>query len=200
VEHWALVYHWAEVALGVAVMVVAIPRIRALVYQAPIESKPFFAELEKLLASDRERAKRLARAAEPAWAGRAALLGMTESSSREMQAFLDDLAFEAQRSLTALRALGRLASAAGLLGAVFSILWMLEGDHGILRLAAGRVEAIALEDAIISVALGMSISMFAISVRRMLVRQGTRLLRDSERAIEIVLAARERELDAPPVV
>jgi hypothetical protein len=201
VDHWATFYHAAEVVLALVVIALAAPRIRHLLYRAPLETKAFHAELRKTLESDRSRALALAKSAGEAWVGRAAVFAFEHGSNdREVHAFLDDLAHESQRGLTVLRMLGRFASAAGVLGAVIAILWMLEGDHGLLRLAAGRVEAIALNDAIVSVALGVAISMFAITVRRMLTLQGTRLLKDAERTVEIVRASAEREPGPAPVV
>lgn len=200
-DHWATYYHAAEVLLAVVVIALAVPRIRELLYRAPLDAKAFHAELRKQLASDRASALVLAKTAGPAWVGRAAVFALEHGSeSREVQAFLDDLADEGQRGLGVLRALGRGGSAIGVLGAVFAILWMLQGDHGILRLAAGRVEAIALNDAIVCVALGIAVSMFAITVRRMLVLQGTRLLAEAERTVEIVLSSDEREPAPAPVV
>ena len=174
-----------------AVVAVALvsERVRVLLFQAPLDTPAWLRHLIAALArGDKEQARALVDAAEPAWvatlAGRAMSEGVVPSEERFCQ--LRDQAFE---RLYALRALASLGSMTGFLGAVIELIWLMSGDHGLAGLQAGLPAKLALEAAALSMVIGVSITVFCFAALSILRKAAVDLIGDMQRAMEAVGAA-----------
>ncbi len=191
------VFHALQIALLVAIVALVVERLRALCYRGAVDAAALRRALVRLLRSGRvEDARRLAGelrsavAVEPAWA----LLDPElpdDDRMGEMDERLLELEVRATARLRALRICGSVASALGFLGAAIEIHWIFTGDHGLMRLQAGLVETIGMSHAVLSIALGISTSSFALGAWSVLrkhardaVVDGRRLLASIEEALE----------------
>ncbi|MCB9591659.1 MAG: hypothetical protein H6719_02900 [Sandaracinaceae bacterium] len=145
-----------------------IERVRTLAFTSNIDVPALRRGVRALLErAEIDRAASLLRAAEPAWAARCALaLVDPELDASERAEHLDDCLMDARmaslRGMRALRAAATMASALGFIGAAYQIHWVFNGEHGILGLEAGRVENEGLAKALLSIAIGIATSSFAL--------------------------------------
>ncbi|MEM9191734.1 MAG: hypothetical protein AAGF12_21360 [Myxococcota bacterium] len=182
-----LVYRVAQLLLASAILILILRRSRALLFEAPVDTNPFLKALRaRLEAGDRSGAQALASAGKPAFVPQVVDEALQDRVAGEER--LVDLRLEALRGLWVLKVLGRIGTATGILGAIVELVWMLEGDHGLLPLKAGAVESIALNDGMQSVVLGVGSAIVAFIALGMLRRAATRLIQDMNRAFKVVEA------------
>ena len=180
-------YAGLQLVLAAVVVYIVVERMRTLLFVAPLDTRPWLRALTAALAdSDTEAARSLATRAKPAWVGRAAELALRDDpeATGELDELLTDCKYEAFRRLRALRILASMGTASGFLGAVIEIIWLFEGDHGLAALSAGRVERIALEAAILAIALGIAISVFAFVSLGVLKKAALTLVTDLGKTVE----------------
>ncbi|MCA9604617.1 MAG: hypothetical protein KC619_03420 [Myxococcales bacterium] len=152
----------------VAVVVLVVERVRALSYVSNVDLPVLRKGVRRLLErGEPDRAARLLAAAEPAWAPHCALplLDPALDDAERIEIMEDRLADARMASLRGMRTLrgaATIASALGFIGAAIEIHWVFNGDHGILGLEAGRIENIGLAKALLSIAIGIATSSFAI--------------------------------------
>ncbi|MFW6067490.1 MAG: hypothetical protein ACOC97_04070 [Myxococcota bacterium] len=183
--------------MGLAVVAagVLVGRLRVLMYRAPLPARPFRRVLvAQVGAGELDRARALAEAARPSWVGEMAahLLDVHAEGGdpeAELDPFLLELRYEATRGLWSVRALAALASAGGLLGAVWVLLRLLQGDHGLEGLMAGLPERLAFERALLSLLLGAVTASVCLYARAVLARQARRLLREVREISDALLDA-----------
>ena len=104
---------------------------------------------------------------------------------------LSEIHSEARAGLELLKGLARLATASGLLGMVGYLLWMMEGDHGLVGLQAGLPEKIAAQRGLLAMTIGACVALFAHASRGMLAPIALRTVQDATRvlrALEPMLA------------
>ena len=78
------------------------------------------------------------------------------------------------------------------------LVWMIEGDHGLLGLQAGLPEKIAMERALLTVTIGAAVALFAQASRNSLRSVAEKSLREARRAARAVEAAQEVRQPGPP--
>jgi biopolymer transport protein ExbB/TolQ len=198
-------FHALQIAVAAGVAAFVIERVRALFWRAALDAPPFRARLVRLLrASDLDRARELVLAARPAHVAEVLWPvldpGVPEGERHvEAQEALDRAEDRATRGLRALRIAATAASALGFVGAAIEIHWVFAGDHGLRRLQAGLIENIGLSHAVLSIALGIATSSFALGAwsvlrngARDLVADGRRALSSAEDILDPMKAAQDR--------
>lgn len=151
-----------------AVLVLVVERVRTLAYVSNVDMPGLRRRVRELLGrGDHERAARLLRGAAPAWAPGCALpLVDPELDDAERIEVMEDRLADARlaslRGMRALRVVATIASALGFIGAAIELHWVFNGDHGILGLEAGRIENVGLGRALLSIAIGIATSSFAL--------------------------------------
>ncbi|MGF1467781.1 MAG: hypothetical protein ACFCGT_16780 [Sandaracinaceae bacterium] len=189
-------FHAGQVVLLAVVVGIVVWRARVLLALAALDAAVFRRAVRRaLLDGRRPDALRLARAARPAWVARVVEPLLEPGASEEGRANASDerrhdLEADAVRGLRALRVLATSASALGFLGAILMLRWMAAGDHGLLALAAGKVESIAIGNAATSIALGIATSGFALGALAVLQRAARDVVRDMRRVATDVEALR----------
>lgn len=145
--------------------------------------------LAHLRAGELESARMLATGGGPGWEarlGRAAI--DAHDRGVDVGAMVDevmtDLRFQASAGLRSLRVLASIASASGLMGASVEYVWLMNGDHGLAGLMAGRPEEMATARGILAVAIGFSVMIVALSARTQLGREGRVLLTRARKTAE----------------
>lgn len=174
-------YAALQLVLAAGVVAIVAERCRTLLFRAPIETGPWLRAVRAALEDgDREAARALIDAARPAWVAEAAHRALHEGSDdvEPLDDLLADYRYEAFRRLRALRILASAGTASGLLGGILEVIWLFRGDHGLMALEAGRVERIALEHALLAIAMGAAISVFAFASLGILRRAATALVKD----------------------
>jgi hypothetical protein len=162
-------FHIAQLAFLLAVVALVVERVRTLSFVSALDAASFRRALSALVRADHlDRATALVRDARPAWVAEVVWpLFDPESPSREDRRIdLEDglMAVEARavRGMRILRISASIASALGFIGAASEIHGIYSGDHGILGLQAGLVENLALDHAVVSIALGIATSSLAL--------------------------------------
>ena len=162
------VFHAFQIAVSIAVLAFVVARCRALFYLRALDAAPFRAAIVRLLrADDVERARDLVTHARPAHAAEVVWPMLDPSIADEerhveTQDRLGQVEDTATFGLRALRVAASAASALGFIGAAIEIRWVFAGDHGLMRLQAGLVENIGLGNAVLSIAIGIATSSFAL--------------------------------------
>lgn len=191
-------YYAAQVALGVVAAAIVAERIRALMYRASLPLRPFRRVLLALVRTGQaERARRLGEAARPAWVGEVASCMLSAhadglDAERLVEPVLLEMRYEAGRGLWALRVMASVASASGVLGALWQLLRVLEGRVGLEGLEAGLAERMAFQRALLSLLIGAMVATVALYARSVLARQARRLLGDVGRLSEELAGALQR--------
>jgi len=115
---------------------------------------------------------------------------------------LFDVTDAATRGMRVLRIGATVASALGFLGAAVQIWWIFNGSHGLAALDAGRVESAGLGRAVLSIALGVAASSFALGswtvlkkVARARILECRRLVVSLEEALDLDAAAKPTPQD-----
>jgi len=193
-EGWLTFIHIIELLLAVAAVGFVVDRFRELLFIAPVDTTPYLAAVGHALADgDLDEARDLARRGSPAWVPAVLELGLrdgseTEAGEGEADLFeqVAELRYMASRRIYPLRVFASLGTALGFLGALKEIIWMFSGDHGLLALKAGLVESIAMERAILAMALGIAISVFSLVALRIVKRAAMGLMRDVAKANDLL--------------
>lgn len=191
-------YHAAQLVLLIAVLVLAVERVRALYYRGAVDAALLRRALVRLLAADRaDRAAQLALAARPALVIEPVLALLdpglpNDERLGELDERLVDLEQRATERLRPLRVLATLASAVGFIGAFLEIHWIFAGDHGLMGLQAGLVESVGLSRAFLSIALGIGTSSLGIAAYTLLAKRARALIADGRRLVGSVEEALEK--------
>ncbi len=176
------VYSVLQLVLAAVVGGIVVERCRTLLYRAPLDTGPWLRAVSGAIGDgDLGAARALVEAGRPAWVAEVARALLSPGGEADVDELLTDYKYEAFRRLRALRILASAATASGFLGAVIEMIWLFQGDHGLMALEAGRVERIALHHAMLSVALGIAIAVFAFVSLAILKRAATTLLTDLQR-------------------
>ncbi|MFK7990750.1 MAG: hypothetical protein AB8I08_32315 [Sandaracinaceae bacterium] len=192
------VFHLLQSVLGVAVLVWVGLRVFRLSFAASLDAGPFRRALVELVRNDRhEQAKELVRAAMPSLAAQP-LWPLFDPDAEDDERVL--LAQEALmgvesivvRGMRPLRIGASVASALGFLGAAFQIWWIFNGEHGLESLIAGRVENQGFQAAVLSVAIGIATSSFALGSWTVLKTVAKERLAEARRMLPSVEEAFER--------
>jgi hypothetical protein len=185
--------------LGISVLALVVHRARVLLFEAPIDTKPFLGALVSAVETgDRAKAQRLLAGAQPSWVAQMAECVLGERADLEEEELISDFRFEAFKGLRALRTLASMGTATGFLGAIVQIIWLYHGDLGLLALQAGLPEKIALERALAAMAAGVAIAIVAFSSLAVLKRAAMQLVKDAERAQTALAAASTSPSASPP--
>ncbi len=186
--------HVLELVLAAAAIGFVVDRFRALLFIAPVDTAPYLAAVGHALADgDLAEARDLARRGSPGWVPAVLELGLRDGSEPESGEGDHDL-FEqvaefrylASRRIYPIRVFASLGTALGMLGALKELIWMFSGDHGLLALKAGLVESIAMERAILAMALGIAISIFSLVALQIVKRAAMALMRDVAQANDLL--------------
>lgn len=180
-------------------------RFRELLFIAPVDTVPYLAAVDRALADgDLEEARDLARGGRPGWVPAVLELGLksgpdasgeggdlpsdAEAGEGAFDVFeqVAELRYLASRRIYPLRVFASLGTALGFLGALKELIWLFSGDHGLLALKAGLVESIAMESAIVSMSLGVAISVFCLVALRVVKGAAVGLMRDVAKANELL--------------
>jgi hypothetical protein len=130
-------------------------------------------------------ARALAEAGAPAWVPEVVGLCLAGEGLEALER-VSDLKYEATKRLYALRVFASLGTALGFLGALVELIWLMSGDHGLLALQAGLVERIAMERAILAMAIGVAISVFSLVALSVLKKAALSLIRDVTKALDLL--------------
>ncbi len=198
-------YHYGQLVLAVGVLVLVGRRVHEVFFEAARHDRRLGdAILAHLRAGEIESAGALAAGGGPSWEarlGRAAL----DAHHAEMdvgamvEEVMTDLRFQASAGLRSLRVLASIASASGLMGACVEYVWLMNGDHGLAGLMAGRPEEMATGRAILAVAIGFSVMIVALSARTQLGREGRALLARARKTAEALDRWGQRGEEEPQV-
>lgn len=176
---------------GAAALIVG--RLRVLYFVAPLPARPLRRRLEAhLRRGDVQGALALAERARPAWVGMAAAdilhaLARGEDPLPVAETTLLDWHAEAGRGLWAIRVLATVASALGLLGALWALIGFLYGNHGVAGLMEGLPERLAFEQALLSMLIGMCTAGVCLYAWRLLGRRARRLVKDVSEVTDALL-------------
>ena len=171
----------AQLLLAAVVIAIVYERTRLLLYRAPLDTRRWLKAVRTAVADDdRPAAEATIAASRPAWIAETAHLALSDAPEApgELDELLTDYAYEAFKRLRALRILASAGTASGFFGAVLELIWMLEGEHGLAGLKAGRVEGEAARDALLAIALGIVISVVAFVALNVLKRAAVQLVTD----------------------
>ncbi len=159
-------------------------RMRVLLFEALLDIHSFVAALRTAMAGGQlALARALAEACKPAWAARLAACGLAElEAARDPRPALEELQGEleqaASRGRDMLLALGRMASPIALIGVIVEMGNAAHGGGGLLGLQRGLVARIAMQRAVLTVALGLGTSAVCFVAAAILQRSAATLRRD----------------------
>lgn len=112
-----------------------------------------------------------------------------QDPERAVEPALLEMRYEAGRGLWALRVMASVASASGVLGALWQLLRLLEGHVGLEGLEAGLAERMAFQRALLSLLIGAAVAAVSLYARSVLARQARRLLGEVLRLSEELATA-----------
>lgn len=183
-----IAFRLGQLALAALVVAVVVRRVRELGFRSQLDVQPFVSAMRgAIMVEDLEHARRIATLGLPAWVAR---VGEAALDAREaglpvgaiVEETLADVRFESQEGIRTLRVLATIASATGLLGAIWEVMWMLGSDHGLLDLVPGLAQQVAFQNAMMSMVSGISIALFAGVSMTALRRHGRRMLVETHAA------------------
>jgi hypothetical protein len=183
-----------QLALAVVALTVAIPRLRAVLYEAPLDADAFIDALRMALAASQlGLARRIAEACLPAWPARLAARAIAAlDQQRDPRPAIDeacaDLAHMIWDGRSAITVLGRIANPVALIGVIIELGKASHGGEGLAGLQRGLAERIALQRSLLTFALGLGTSIVCFSAVAILQRNARLLDADLRR----VAAAFER--------
>lgn len=175
-------YHYGQIVLALGVLALVGKRVHEVFFEAGrFDKRLGEAILASLRAGETARARALAAGGGEAWEariGRAAFDAYDRGVDvgATVEEVMGDVRYSASAGLRSLRVLASIASASGLMGACIEYVWLMTGDHGLAGLMAGRPQELATTRAILSVAIGFSVMIVALSARTQLGREGRALL------------------------
>lgn len=175
-------YHYGQIVLALGVLVLVGRRVHEVFFGAArFDKRLGDAILAHLREGELESARALAEGGGPMWDARISRAALdAHDQGIDVGAMVDevmtDLRFQASAGLRSLRVLASIASASGLMGACVEYVWLMNGDHGLSGLMAGRPQEMATARAILAVAIGFSVMIVALSARTQLGREGRALL------------------------
>ncbi|MDD9969784.1 MAG: hypothetical protein OXR73_26295 [Myxococcales bacterium] len=185
-------FHGFQVAIAAIAVAIAWSRVRALSFRANLDADAFLKRLRELVAADIERARTLCERAMPAWVAR---MAVAEIAAQEAEAdsirdsavaeLVDDLRQEAGRGIQALVTIGRAASPLAFVGVMLELGMAFQGDHGLAGLQRGLVEQIAMQNAVVGVALGLTTSTCCFMAAGSLRSEARRRLREVARVSDV---------------
>jgi hypothetical protein len=155
-----------------------------------------------LLAGDVARVEGVIDRLRGTWAGRvlAPIAGEDlERALYEVEEERVDAEAELTSSLRALRVLATVASALGFLAAALCFGWVFRGEHGLMALRAGWAETVGLNRAVLSIALGVATSSFALGAWGLLSRRARRAVTGLRRLCTMVEDLFARGIQDGPV-
>jgi biopolymer transport protein ExbB/TolQ len=183
-------FHVVQLLALVGIAALVVERVRALCVRAPLDVEPFLRAILDLSAED---ARDVVARAEGTLVART-IAPALESPPGEVDVNLEEgLALarqEATRGLSLLRVAATGSSFLGLVGAAVEIGWIGYGEHGLLGLDPTRLASIGLQNAMMSMALGVGGSSFALGCWHVLRGHARGLVHDCEKAVEILRDAR----------
>ena len=181
-----------QIVLAAGAGAIIVRRIRALLFQAPLDATPFLDALESAIAGGQlALARRIAEACAPAWPARLASRALTERDRADAeQAAIEetesDLAASASRGLGAIVALGRMASPLAFIGVILEIGRAFGGGSGLEGLQRGVVASRALERSLFTFTLGAATFAVCFVAATILQRRARRLRTDLRRVAALV--------------
>jgi hypothetical protein len=186
-----------QIALAAGVAVLIARRVRILLFEAPVDIKPFADALESAIgAGQLQLARQIAEACVPAWPARLASSGLAElERGGSALAVIEEaqLDFEAQswRGLGAIVALGRMASPLAFIGVILEIGRAFGGGSGVEGLQRGLLASRALERSLFTFALGVATFAVCFAGATILQRRARRVRADLQRVASLLV---EREV------
>jgi len=193
-------WHAAQLAVTVLALVQLTRVARAVLWTAPCDARVLSDAVTVSLAGRQpELARRLASAAQPAWAAQMTTLGLSDPEGVTPRDAMDDLRStlvgkQADR-VRALAALGRIAGPLAFLAIVLELAAAFGPGHGLLALQRGLVQSLAIERAVLSFAIGLATTLACTLAARFL-RERLRVLSDElKQAREALLRALEPMAD-----
>lgn len=150
-----------QLALAAVAAVLIARRMRALLFEAPLDGRAFAAALDTALGSGQVGlARRIADACLPAWPARLAAAALATEGRGPAQGALEETQLELEhaafRGLGAIVALGRMASPLAFIGVILEIGRAFGGSSGLEGLQRGLVESSSLQRALFTFALGFA--------------------------------------------
>lgn len=167
-------------------------RMRALLFEAPLDASAFTGALATALdAGQVGLARALADACAPAWPARLAASGLArlergeapDAALEETQLELEHAAF---RGLAPIVTLGRMASPLAFIGIIVEIGRAFGGGTGLAGLQRGLVASTALERALFTFALGLGTFLVCFAAIAMLTRRARALREDLRRVAALI--------------
>lgn len=177
-----------QLALAAGAATLIARRMRALLFEAPLDGRAFVAALETALSSGQVAlARRIAEACMPAWPARLATAALAKDErGGEAQGALEETQLELEhaafRGLGAIVALGRMASPLAFIGVILEIGRAFGGDTGIEGLQRGLVESSSVQRALFTFALGFG-TFAACFAAVAILRRRARLVREQLRRV-----------------
>jgi len=186
-----------QIVLAAGAIALIARRVRALLFEAPVDAKPFLDALEAAIgAGQLTLARQIADACAPAWPALLASRGLaererggpTEAAIEEAQL---DLEAQTWRGLGAIVALGRMASPLAFIGVILEIGRAFGGSSGLEGLQRGLLASRALERSLFTFALGVGTFAVCLAAATIFRRRARRLRADLQRVASLV-AEREQ--------
>jgi len=179
-----------QIALVAGVILLIARRMRTLLFEAPVDTKPFLEALEAAVAARQlGLARQIAEACAPAWPARLASRGLAElelgaPARPVMEEAQLDFEAEAGRGLGAIVAFGRMASPLAFIGVIVEIGRAFgSGMEGLQR---GLLASRALERSLFTFALGVGTFAICFAAATILQRRARRLRADLQRVASLV--------------
>jgi hypothetical protein len=152
-----------QLVVASAALAIIARRMRTLCFEAALDIDPFVEALDAALALGQlDLARRRAAACLPAWPALLAMRALEEQAEHRdrAQSALDESLLEleqaAWRGLSAIVALGRIASPLAFIGIILEIGAAFRGDAGLVALQRGLALSLGLQRALLCFALGVS--------------------------------------------
>ncbi len=176
--------------VGLCAGLVIAARARELCWRAPVDHELLDRALREAR-SDATSSALLARTLEPSWVAELLRVGAQARAEGQpaddaIDEALMDLRARTTHSLLTVNVLGRVAPPLAFMAAIVTMATALRHDAGLLSLQKGLAESIAVNQAVLAIATGTTISLVCRFAIDLLSRRGARLLGDLQRAVALL--------------
>jgi hypothetical protein len=179
------VFHLLQVVVAIGIAGLVLERIRVLCWRGPVDVEPVVSAMRAL---PREEARRLLVRLEGTFVARVLWPIVEEAERGDREVALEEALVDAKHAivdrLAWIRVAGTLSTFLGFVGAAYELGWVYTGDHGLLGLDPARVAAIGMGHAMMSIALGIGGSSFALGSWAALRPRARTLVAECERVVD----------------
>jgi hypothetical protein len=181
-----------QIVLAGGAGAIIVRRMRALLFEAPIDAKPFLDALKSAIdARQFALARQIADACAPAWPACLASRALAEleragADPVVVEETLSDLEAKTWQGLGTIVALGRIASPLSFIGVILEIGGAFSGGGGLEALQRGVAASRALERSLFTFALGVGTFAVCFAAATILQRRARRLRADLSRVASLV--------------